>query len=292
MKRHGLVVAAALLVLAWSVAPQVHAKNSPLSSVTVMALAQGQVKALPPGKIFINILEFRQLPGGDYGPHYHIPGVVYTLHGTSTIAFAGAASRSVGPGEAAFIPGLVVHTHENLDGRAGAISIAGGLIVAVILLCAATWIRGGRRRVVIAVLSLSLVAGGALPLIGATSNDFYFIAVRSVSQRPQPMPRPDGRVAYSSPDADPVPAGPYIEALSAITVPVGANYDAPYAAGPQMIIVVDGSATVDVGGESTQLAGGGVAFAQTGQTLAIVNRGSGVLKVLDFTVTSTTAVRQ
>jgi mannose-6-phosphate isomerase-like protein (cupin superfamily) len=263
--------------------------NSTPSGVTVKTLAQGNVKRLPAGEVFINVLEFRQVPGADFGPHAHGPGLVYTLHGTSTISLPGSAAMSVGPGQAAFLPGLVVHTHENLYGRVGAGAIAVGLILAVIILCAATWLRGGSRRIVIAVLSVTLIGGGALPLIGATTNDWYFIAVRPESQRAQPMPRADGRVAYSAPDILHMPTAPYVETLSAITVPTGARYDAPDVSGPEVIIVVEGSATIHVGDETTQMGGGGATLAQTGQTLTIVNPGSDTLHVIDFAVTSSPA---
>ena len=287
MTRHWLtpalfgVVSFAVLSL---VLGQVQAKNSTLSSVTVNTLAQGPVKILPPGKVYMNILEFRQQPGSDFGPHAHQASIAYTLQGVDTISFPAAAAQSVGPGAAAFIPQQVVHTHRNLDGRIGAGAIAGGLIVGVVLLCAATWLRGGPRRVTIAVLSILLIAGGTLPLIGATSNDYYLIAVRPATQRTAPMPRPDGRVFYSSPDMQPVPAAPYVETLSAISVPAGTTYDAPDAPGPEMIIVMDGTATVNIGDQTTRLGGGGGAFAQTGQTVAIGNQGSGTLKLLEFVV--------
>jgi quercetin dioxygenase-like cupin family protein len=280
------VIGALSLALACSAALEVNAKNSASSAVTVKTLAQGPVKALPAGKILINILEFRQIPGADFAPPAHLPATIYTLHGISTISLPGAPSQSVGPGEAAFIPLLYGHTVRNLEGRIGAGSIAGGLIVLVILLCATTWMRGRARGVTVAVLSLLLIGGGALPLIGATSNDYYLIAVRPDSQPSQPMPRPDGRVAYSSPDVDPVPAAPYLETLSAITVPAGASYDAPNAPGPEMFIVTDGKASVSVGGQTTHLGGGDAAFAQTGQTVLIGNQDSGTLTVLDFAVTS------
>jgi quercetin dioxygenase-like cupin family protein len=265
---------------------QVNAKSSTPSSVTVKTLAQGPVKALPAGKIFVNILEFRQQPGSDFGPHAHQASIAYTLQGVDTISFPATAAQAVGPGQAAFIPALVVHTHQNVDGRIGAGAIAAGLIAVVLLLCAATWLRGGRRRVTIAVLSVVLIAGGALPLIGATANDYYLIAARPETQRTLPMPRPDGRVFYSSPDMQPVPAPPYVETLNAIAVPAGTTYDTPDAPGPEMIIVMDGTAAVHIGDLTTQLSAGGGAFAQAGQTVAIGNQGSGTLKLLAFAVTS------
>jgi quercetin dioxygenase-like cupin family protein len=274
------------LALAGLAIGQVVAKSSALSRVPVQTLATGPVKSLPAGKVYLSILEFRQQPGAEFGPHAHQASIAYTLHGTDTIAFRSAAAQSVGPGKAAFIPTLAAHTHQNLDGRIGAGAMAVGLIVLVILLCAATWMRGGPRRATIAALSVLLIAGGTLPLIGATANDYYLIAVRPSSQRSQPMPRPDGRVLYESPDVNPVPPGPYVEALSAITVPAGATYDSPVIQGPQLIIVLEGNPKVNVGDETTQLTVQGATMAQAGQTLTIVNSGADPLQVLDFGVTS------
>jgi quercetin dioxygenase-like cupin family protein len=264
---------------------QVQARNSAVSSVTVNTLAQGPVKSLPAAKVYLSILEFTQQPGAEFGPHAHQASIAYTLKGTDTLAFRGAAAQSVGQGQAAFIPTLAVHTHQNLDGRIGAGAIAVGLIVLAILLCAATWMRGGPRRITVAALSILLIAGGTLPLLGATSNDYYLLAVRPASQRGQPMPRPDGRVAFTSPDIAPVPAAPYEETLTAITVPAGATYDAPNAPGPELIVVTDGAATVHIGDQTAQLSGCGVVFAQMGQTVAIGNQGGGALQLINFVVT-------
>lgn len=125
-----------------------------------------------------------------------------------------------------------------------------------------------------------------MPLVGATSNEWYLFAVRPEVHRSLPMPEADGRVVFLSPDVDPVPAAPYNETLSAITVPAGARYDVPGVPGPDMVIVVEGTATVQIGGETQQLSSGHAAFAQQGQTLAIVNSATDTLKVLDFAVTS------
>jgi quercetin dioxygenase-like cupin family protein len=279
------MVAGLSLAAVCATAGQVHARNSPLAGVTVRTLAQGPVKTLPAGKAYINILEFRQVPGAAYGPHSHVPLFVYTLHGIATISFPGGAVRSVGPGGADFFPSPQVLTNENVNGQVGAGAIAVGLMVVVILLCAATWLRGGLRRAVIAVLSLSLIAGGALVLAGATSNDWYLIAVRTESQRSQPMPRPDGRVTFSSPDMNPRPAAPFIETLSAITVPPGARYDALGVPGPETVIVLEGTATGHVGDEAQPLGQGDAIFAQAGKELTIVNSGSDTLQVLRFIVT-------
>ena len=278
------MVAGISMGLVRTTAAQAHAQNSAASSITVRTLAQGPLKTLPAGKVFVGVLNFRQVPGAACGPTCRLPGVVYTLHGVATISSPGAAARSVSPGDAAFTSALAVHTNDNVDGRVGAGAIAIGLIVLVILLCAATRLRGDLRRAIIPVLSLFLVAGGALVLAGATSNDWYFFAVRPDSQFSQPMPQPDGRVEFASQDLDPVPAGPYTETLGAITVPPGARYDAPNVNGPETFIVVEGTASVHIGDETRQLGRGGGALAQAGTTLAIVNAGSDTLQVLDFEV--------
>ena len=287
------VITGLALVVILSTAAQVHATNSTLASVTVRTLAEGPVKNLPVAKIDVNIIEFRQLPGAAYGPHDHVPLFAYTLHGVATVTFPGGARKAVAPGDGAFFPAVGAFTNENTDGRFGAGAIAVGMIAVVILLCAATSLRGGLRRVIITVLSLLLIAGGALVLTGGMSNDYYFIAVRSCCGHPgtpgTPMPVPYGRVTFSSPELDPVPAGPYIETLSAITVAPGARYDAQVVPGPQMIIVVDGAAAVHVGEATEQLGDGGAAFAQAGNTLAIANPGSDTLLVLAFAVTPVSA---
>ena len=62
----GYVVAGVVvgLSLACACSPTGQAnRDSTASAVKVERLAQGPVKNLPAGKVFVNILEFRQLPG-------------------------------------------------------------------------------------------------------------------------------------------------------------------------------------------------------------------------------------
>jgi quercetin dioxygenase-like cupin family protein len=274
-------------------AVQALAKTSTAPGVTIRTLAQGSVKELPAdlpgGKAFVAILDFSQVPGAACGPTCELPGFVYARHGVATFSLPGAAAGSVSPGDAAFTPGSAVHTNDDVWERIGAAAIAVGLIVTVILLSAATWLRGGLRRAIKPTLSLLLIAVGVLVVTGATTNDWYFFAVRPISHRSSPMVRPDGRVTFVSPDLAPVPAGPYIETLSAITVPPGARYDAPNVSGPETLIVVKGTASVHVGNETRQLAGGQATLAQAGTTLAVVNPGSDTLQVLEFAVTPLSA---
>jgi hypothetical protein len=292
MRRCVVAVMGAGLVSAvvCSSAAQANAGNNTPAGVTIRTLAQGTVKSLPIGSVWFSIHEYHQDPGASYGPIAAIPWIVYTLHGISTIASPSVPIRSVAPGEAAFIPALVPHTSSNIDGRVGAGAIALGLIVLVIALCAATWLRASLRRVVITALSVVLIAGGVLTLTGATANDWYVFAVRPDFQRTLVMPVPYGHRVFESPTVNPRPAVPYTEKLSAVTVPPGERYDALDVSSPVMIIVVEGSASVQVGGETEQLGGGGAAFAQAGGTLTVVNPGSDTLQVLDFAVTPSSAV--
>jgi hypothetical protein len=284
-----VIVAGLVSAVVCSSAAQANAGNTTPAGVTIHTLAQGTVKSLPIGSVWFSIHEYHQDPGASYGPIAAIPWIVYTLHGISTIASPSVPTRSVAPGEAAFIPALLPHTHSNVDGRVAAGAIALGLIVLVIALCAATWLRASLRRVVITALSVVLIAGGVLTLTGATANDWYVFAVRPDFQRTLVMPVPYGHRVFESPDVSPRPAVPYTEKLSAVTIPPGARYDALDVSSPVMIIVVEGSASVHVGGETKHLGGGGAAFAQAGGALTVVNPGSDTLQVLDFALTPSSA---
>jgi hypothetical protein len=289
MSRRSLLVAMGAglaLVVVCSMAAQAHAKNSTPSDVTVQTLAQGTVAKLPAGKLFVNILDFHQVPDSTFKLAARATGIEYTVHGIATISSPGTPTRSVGQGGAAFLPSLAVQTIGNVNGRVGAGAIAVGLIVVVILLRAATWLRGGLQRATIAGLSSLLIAAGIWVLLGATTNEWYLIVVRSIQLRSAPMPVPYGAVSFSSADLDPLPSAPCTEMMNAITVPPGARYDALNNGGPEMIIVVEGRATVHAGGDVQQLVSGGAAFAQTANTLSIVNSGSDTLRVLDFAITA------
>jgi mannose-6-phosphate isomerase-like protein (cupin superfamily) len=273
-------VASTTLAVMCSMTAQALATNSTTSGVAVQTLAQGHVQALGADKVFVSILDFHQVPGAECGPTCGLPGLVYTLHGVATVSFPGAGANSVTPGDAAFSPGVAVLS--NTDRRVGTGAIVVGVILVVVILWAATWLRGGRRRLVVSVLSISLVAGSVLSLTGAMSNEWYFFSIRPDWQSSLPMPSPDGRVTFLSADVYPLPAAPYVETLAAITVAPGARYDAPNVPGPETVMVVDGTATVSVGAATRQLANGQAALAQPGMTLTILNAGSDYLRILDF----------
>ena len=159
-----------------------------------------------------------------------------------------------------------------------------GLILVVIFLCAGTLLHSDARRVTVAGLSLVLIAGGALEMSGATANDWYLIGIRTVVQRSQPMPRPDGRVVFSSSDVNPVPVGPYVESLSAVTLAPGIRYQVADVTGPETIIVMAGEAVVDTGGKAMRLGPGQAILSQAQSPLALANPGQDTLKLLDFAV--------
>jgi hypothetical protein len=281
----GAIVVSWALVMVGARAAQTYAENSTASTVTVRTLAQGTVQKLPAGKIYVNILEFRQVPSTTFTLNPRATGMEYTLHGIATVASPGAGVRPVGAGSGAFLPSLAVQTVSNVDGRVGAAAIATGLIILVVLLAAATWVGGRLRPLIAALLSLLLIAGGAFVLGGGTSNDWYLIVVRSTQIRSgTPMPVPYGKVGYSSPDMDPAPVAPSTETLSSISVPAGGRYDAVDPAGPEMIVVVDGTAALHDAGGIRQLGAGAGAFAQAGNKLSIVNSGTDTLQVVDFAV--------
>jgi mannose-6-phosphate isomerase-like protein (cupin superfamily) len=278
------MAAAFSIAVVYSMGASADARASTGPPVSVRTLAEDPVTQLPAANVFVAVLDFRQVPGAACGPTCGLPGFVYTLRGIVTVGLPGVAAQSISSGRAAFTPGAAALTNDKLDGRVGAGIIAVGLIVLVALLCAATWLRGPRRGFIIGALSLLLIGEGALVLSGATSNEWYFFAVRPAAHLSQPMPRPDGRVTFASAYLDPVPAAPYIERLRAITVPPGARYDADNVNGADTLIVLEGTASVHIGVEAKQLGRADGALAQAGKTLAIINAGSDTLKVLDFEV--------
>jgi hypothetical protein len=287
-----------------SAAAQVHAQGSTSSGVTVRTLAQGSVKSRPAADVLVAILEFHQVPGSAWLPDG--PLIVYTLHGTTTVSAPEPAPQSVGQGDAAFLPAQSILANDNVQGRAAAGAIAVGLIVVALLLCAATWLRGGVRRGTVGALSVLLITGGVWVLTGATENDWYQFQVYDASVRSGAMPRPDGHVVLGSPDLGSQPPAPYMETLRAITVPPSARYDVRSVPGPQMIVVLQGTAHVQVGDETQhltcstglahvgvpcdELGSSGAVFVQAGKALAVVNAGSDTLQVLDFAVMPLSAV--
>ncbi|MDP9321814.1 MAG: cupin domain-containing protein [Chloroflexota bacterium] len=75
-------------------------------------LADGPLDVLPTLPLFINVLDVPQPPASPI-QHAHIAGFVYAVTGVHQLTIQASAATDVKPGEAAFVPGNVVHTHAN-----------------------------------------------------------------------------------------------------------------------------------------------------------------------------------
>jgi quercetin dioxygenase-like cupin family protein len=75
-------------------------------------LSEGPLDALPTLPLFINVLDVPQPPASPI-THAHIAGFVYGVTGIHQLTITGSAAKDVKPGEAAFVPTNVGHTHAN-----------------------------------------------------------------------------------------------------------------------------------------------------------------------------------
>ena len=240
----GAVVLAAALALA---IPALLARGDP-SSVVV-----GNVPSLPPGPVFISVLELPQPAGAVLGPHAHIPGFVLDVSGTATMAIAGRGTVDVGPGAAVFTANLQRHDHENRAAVPVAIVVAVLLVGLTVALVACAW----HRRAV--VLLAALLVFGVVATINPFMNHWYFVGVRPATARGAVMPVPSGERTYESENLTGLAAGPYTERLTYRWL---ASRESAGITGPAAIVVLDGQASVTVGGTTTGLS------AQSGVTIA------------------------
>jgi quercetin dioxygenase-like cupin family protein len=260
----------------------------PAQAARTQTLAQGPVKALPPGGSFVSIVNLPQPAGASLGPHAHFPGFVYVLSGKATIVENGTTTTLNG-GEGDFIPALAVHTHENSDDRLPAGALAVGLVVAVIaLLLVAVFPRA--RVVLLPIVLAALIAGGAVALWNPWKNDWIFIAVRPESTRGAPMPIPSAKDTYASPELSRVPPGPYVESLATTTVDPHDQIAVSKAPGPVVILVLDGRAVVTVGEEAPLRLGHHQAtLVQPGESYRVLNPSGATLDLLRFALTPATS---
>ena len=75
-------------------------------------LADGPLDTLPTSPLFINVLDVPQPPASPI-QHAHIAGFVYAVTGVHQLTLQDSPPKDVKPGEAAFVPGNVAHTHAN-----------------------------------------------------------------------------------------------------------------------------------------------------------------------------------
>jgi hypothetical protein len=240
----GIVVLAAAVALA---IPIIGTRSD------VNRVVEGNVPVLPPGQVFISVLELPQPAGAVLGPHAHIPGFVLDVSGTATMAIAGRGTVDVGPGDAVFTANLQRHDHENRAAVPAAIVLTVLLIVLTVALVAGVW----RRRA--AVLMAALLVLGVIATIDPLMNHWYFVGVRPAVARGAVMPVPAGHRTYESENLTAVAAGPYTERVTYRWLASGDSFRLN---GPAAIVVLDGQVSVTTGGATTGL------HAQSGATIA------------------------
>jgi|GEM_PF-2411062 len=217
------------------------------------SVVEGKVAALPAGPVFISVLALPQPAGAVLGPHAHIPGFVLDVSGTATIAIAGRGTVDVRPGVAVFTASLLSHDHENPAAVPAAIVLGVLLVGLTVALLAGLW----RRRAV--VLLAALLVLGVIATINPLMNHWYFVGVRPATARGAVMPVPAGHRTYESENLTGLAAGPYTERLTYRWLASGESVSLT---GPAVIVVLDGQASVTVGGTTTGLS------AQSGVTIA------------------------
>jgi len=256
----------------------------PAQATGTQPLAQGPVKALPPGESFLSIIALPQPPGASIR-HGHIPGFVYGLGGTVTIADEKGSETALGRGKGEFIAALAVHTHKNTDDRLQADALAFVLVVGVIALFLVVRLRRA-RGVLVTVLLAVLVAGGAVALWNPWMNDWYFIGVRPESARGGPMPTPSATRTYESPAFSNLPAGPYVESLATTTIDPHGQVAMAKVSGPVVFLVLDGRAEVTAGSKPpVRLGHHDATLVQAGEGYRVVNPTGSTLRLLRFALT-------
>jgi quercetin dioxygenase-like cupin family protein len=247
-------------------------------------LAQGPVKALPPGGSFLSIVSLPQPPGANFGPHGHVPGFVYAVSGKVTIAGDGS-TFTLKEGEGHFTPALAVHTHKNSHNRLAAGALAVGLVVAVLILLGAARFPVSRAALVPALL-VAIIAGGALALWNPWANEWFFFGIRPEGTRGAAMPLPGASRTYESPAFASVPPGPYVESLVATTVDPRGRVPVSTAPGPIVFLVLDGRAEITAGdGPPLRLGHHQATLVQAGESVGVVNPSGASLRLLRFALT-------
>jgi quercetin dioxygenase-like cupin family protein len=280
VSRRALV--AALAVAAASVVGAVLAV--PAHAGRTQTLAQGPVKALPPGGSFLSIVSLPQPAGASFGPHGHVPGFVYALGGEVAIADNGSTIALNG-GEGHFIPALAVHTHENAEDRLPAGALAIGLVVAVIILLVVAALPRSRVALV-PVLLAAIIAGGAVALWDPWKNEWFFYGIRPEAARGAAMPLPSASRTYESPEFSNLPPGPYVESLATMTIDPHGEAAVANARGPVVFLVLEGRAEVTVGNEAPiRLGHHQATLVQAGESARVVNPRGSPVRLLRFALT-------
>ena len=281
-----LALAVALSLSAWI--PHSHARGATAQAAPgaqTRVVATGTAKALPAGPAFMSVLALPQATGATLGPHAHVPGFAFALRGRATIAFPGAETMDLDPGEGGFTGGLVIHSHQNRKDRATAGVLAAGLLALGLVLAVVSVLKRAGRRAAVAAVTCLLIAAGAVALANPWTNNWYFISVRPEATRGGLMPLPNSARVYESPNLEEVSPGPYTESLRLITVPAGGAVSVRQEPGPEMLLVLTGQAEVRFNfGFPISLKISQAALAQQGTSVRISNLGEEDLNLLSFSV--------
>lgn len=92
--------------------PTTATSTAKAQSATTDNLGDGKITALPAGTLYIQYLDVPQAAGAPI-THAHIAGFVYTYLGAHRLAIQDGETKDLKPGEAAFVPANVGHTHSN-----------------------------------------------------------------------------------------------------------------------------------------------------------------------------------
>jgi quercetin dioxygenase-like cupin family protein len=256
-----------------------------LADAHIRVLATGQANSLPEGSVFVSVIELPQAAGATLGPHAHVPGFAYVVQGQETIPFRGEPTLELSSGQAGFMGGLVIHSHENRNDRVPAALLAAALVALGLILSVVSVMKITARRVSIAGLTGLLIVAGAVALWNPWANDWFFIAVRPAAARGGVMPLPNAARVYESPDLESLPPGPYTESLGLITVPAGELATVEKEPGPEMFLVLSGQAEVRLnGGSPVSLGTSQAALAQQGASVQVSNSSGEDLYLLTFSV--------
>lgn len=281
---------ALVAVLAAAAAAACGALADPAHAQQPEPLAEGPVEALPPPPLFLSIVDFQQPAGESFGPHGHVPGFVYVVSGEATLVDNGS-EMSLDQAAGHFIAALAVHTHENADDRLWAGALAIGLIVAVIALVLVARLPR-MREVLLPIILVALIAGGAVAVWNPWTNDWFFIGVRPEAARGGPMPIPGASRTYESPAFSQVPPGPYVESLATTTVDPQGETAVSNAPGPVVFLVLDGRAQVTVdNGAPVELGHHEATLVQAGESARVLNPSKNAVRLLSFALTPQSSSR-
>jgi quercetin dioxygenase-like cupin family protein len=256
---------------------------TPAQAARTQPLAQGPVM-VPPGEWFLSIGYLPQPAGSSFGPHGHVPGLVYALSDHVTTV-GNDSTTALKKGEGHFVPALAVHTHENSDNRLPAGTLAVGLVLAVVILLLSARVSSARVVLVPALLA-AIIAGSAVALWNPWKNEWFFLGMRPEVARGAPMPLPSASRTYESPEFSNVAPGRYVESLATTTVDPRGQVAGSTAPGPVVFLVLDGRAEVTVGNATPiRLGHHQATLVQAGESFRVLNPSGTTLRLLRFALT-------